>query len=172
VDIKTLQKNSLVVEMSALFRLFSCSVSGNFPEIQDLSSSFLDFFHSNTLHTHQSLPCMSTPLSTIHFYPTTCQVAHAAPCTLPQSANPVVFVNLHYLAREAFHLLISTRTKEFLALMRYSIHTATAQQWLRSNSSHNPPSGRCSHTLLTKTSSAAPSAYSSRVHLLMTRTLL
>lgn len=69
----------------------------------------------------------------------------------------------HYLPGEAFHLLISTRAKEFLALIRYGIHTTTAQQWLRPNCRHSPPSSRCSHALLTKTSSAASSAYSPRV---------
>lgn len=59
---------------------------------------------------------------------------------------------LHYLAGQAFHLLISIRTKEFLALVRYGVHMAAMQQGLRSNCRHIPPSGRCSHTLLTKTS--------------------
>lgn len=50
--------------------------------------------------------------------------------------------DLHNLAGEAFHSLTSTTMTELLALAHYGVHMATAQQRLRSDCRHPPPSGR------------------------------
>lgn len=143
MDIKALQKKawvaacrSLVGETSALFRLF-CSVSGNVPEDED--PSLLDFFCSNAQDIQQCLLCTSTLLSTIHCHPASCQAAHAAPRSLPQSASPCRSAQP---GRRGIPLTDFHHKTELLALAQYGVHMATTQQPLRSDHRHPPPSSR------------------------------
>lgn len=110
--------------MSALFRLF-CSVSGNFPKDED--PSLLDFFCSNAQDAQQCLLCTSTLLSTIHCHRATCQTAHAAPHSLPQSASPSRSAQP---GRRGFSLTHFHHKTELLALAQYvSIWQLRSSHW-------------------------------------------